>query len=104
MKKILYDSEIEKFLSSLQKPAIAKVIQTMALLEEFGERLTMPHSKKIQKNLFELRVGGSQKVRIFYTFHKNGIFLLHGFVKKTSKIPKKEMDVTLRKLKQFDMI
>ncbi|MBU1179983.1 type II toxin-antitoxin system RelE/ParE family toxin, partial [Patescibacteria group bacterium] len=45
--------------------------------------LTLPHAKKVDKSIFELRIRGRQEARIFYAFHKNEIILLHGFVKKS---------------------
>lgn len=99
MKIRIFDSSLEKFIRNLQEPAIAKVSRTIDLLEEFGQKLGSPHTKKISSDLFELRVVGEQEIRIFYTFHKLQIFLLHGFVKKSQKIPQKEITTALRKLK-----
>lgn len=56
---------IEKFIEFLEKPTIAKVLRTIDLLEDFGPQLGMPHSKKIEDGLFELRIRGKQEVRIF---------------------------------------
>jgi len=101
--KIL-DSALEKFIESLPKPTIAKVLRTIDLLEELGPNLGMPHTKKILPRLFELRIRGIQEIRIFYTFHKAKIYLLHGFIKKSKKIPKKEIDTALEKLKKLDTV
>lgn len=86
-----YDQSIEKFITGLEKPVIAKTLRTLDLLEKFGNKLGMPHSKKIDTNLFELRVRGKKEVRIIYCFYKNTIVLLHAFIKKTQKIPKREI-------------
>ena len=101
--KIL-DSSLEEFIESLQKPTIAKVLRTIDLLEEFGSKLGMPHTKKISARLFELRIRGAQEIRIFYTFHKSQIYLLHGFIKKSDRIPKKEIRTALQKLKNLDIL
>lgn len=95
---IKVDNAVEKFILSLPKNTIAKVLRTIDLLEQFGHLLGMPHSKKIAKNLFELRVRGQQEVRIFYSFHENSAILLHGFVKKSQKIPTKELRQAIQKL------
>jgi len=100
----IFDASLEKFIKSLQKPIIAKVLRTIDLLEEFGQKLGPPHTKKISANLFELRIPGKQEVRIFYYFHKSQIFLLHGFVKKSQKIPQREIKIALQKLKLLDSI
>lgn len=89
--EIKTQGSVEEFLLSLEKSTIAKVLRTVDLLEEFGPKLGMPHSKSIGKGLFELRVRGKSDVRIFYCFHKNAIILLHGFVKKSQKTPRKEL-------------
>ena len=64
----------------------------------------LPHTKKISANLFELRISGKQEIRIFYSFHKSQIFLLHGFVKKSQKIPQKEIKIASQKLKLLDRV
>ncbi|MBI3335904.1 MAG: type II toxin-antitoxin system RelE/ParE family toxin [Candidatus Portnoybacteria bacterium] len=100
----IFDDSLEKFIFSLEKPTIAKILRTIDLLEEFGHRLGLPHSKKINSSLFELRIRGIQEVRILYTFHKNTIVLLHGFVKKSKKIPQKEIKTAIERQKHIDTI
>ena len=99
-----FDGALEKFISELEKPTIAKVLRTIDLLESFGQQLGMPHSKKVDKGLFELRVRGKQEVRVFYAFHDNQAILLHGFVKKSQKITKKELNTANQKLTALDSL
>ena len=84
--KIIVDEAVEKFIRSLEKTTIAKTLRTIDLLEKFAHRLSIPHSKKVSDKLFELRVRGKQEVRIFYYFSKGSIYLIHGFIKKSSRI------------------
>ena len=58
----------------------------------------MPHSKKIHKELYELRVKGDIEVRILYGFIGKAAYLVHGFKKKSNKTPKKEIDIALKRL------
>lgn len=102
MEMIFIDSKIEKFITSLEKRTIAKVLRTFDLLKEFGSNLGMPHSKPIKKGLFELRIRGEQEVRIVYVFHDNRIILLHGFLKKTNKIPENELKTAIKKKELLD--
>ncbi len=99
-----FDDILEKFIGNLEPPAVAKILRTIDLLEKFGNNLGLPHSKKIGSQLFELRVRGKQEVRIFYTFNMNTAVLLHGFIKKTDKILKKELEAALRKIKALDTL
>lgn len=102
MKIHFLDKDLEKFILSLEESIIAKVLRTIDLLERFGHNLGLPHSKKIAKQLFELRIHGAQEIRIFYTFHKNSAVLLCGFKKKSQHIPKKEIKLALQKMKMLD--
>lgn len=99
-----FDTQLEKFIYSLDESTTAKVLRTIDLLEIFDHKLTMPHSKKVHAQILELRVRGKQEVRIFYTFHNGETILLHGFVKKSKRIPKKELSSALQKLKALDTI
>lgn len=94
----LYDPFIDQLITSLEKQTAAKVLRTIDLLEKFGAHLGMPHSKKVAPSLFELRARGKHEVRIFYTFQTNAIVLLHGFIKKSQKLPQKEIETAKRKL------
>jgi len=94
----IFNDSVEKFIRSLEKNTIAKIIHTTELLEKFGNNLGLPHSKMVSRGIFELRINGSQNVRIFYAFSKNKAILLHGFIKKTSKIPKKEINIATKRL------
>jgi len=96
--KIKITSKVEEFIYSLEKQTIAKILRSIDLLERFNYRLGTPHSKKLQKDLYELRMQGKQEVRIFYTFHKNQIILFHSFIKKKQKTPTHELNTALKHL------
>lgn len=81
---------------------IAKALRTLDLLVKFSNKLSMPHSKKIERNLFELRIRGKQELRILYCFHKNAIVLLHAFIKKTQKIPQKHILLAKKRLDSLE--
>jgi len=51
----------------------------------------MPYSKKLTKNLYELRISGKVSLRIIYTQIDQFYVLLHAFQKKTNQTPKKEI-------------
>jgi len=96
--EIKIKSSVEKFITKLEEKTIAKVLRTVDLLEQFGNKLGLPHSKKVRTSLFELRIRGQQEVRIFYIFKKGEIILLHGFIKKSQKTPSKELKQALKKM------
>lgn len=75
----------------------AKAYSDIKLLQEHGHNLHEPYVKSIKgkenKGLYELRIKFSNDIaRIFYfTYIDNKFVLLHGFIKKSQDIPKKEL-------------
>lgn len=98
MNVVFLDSKIKTSLFSLEKPSISKSLKLIQLLRTFGNRLGMPYSKQILHNLYELRVRGSQEVRIFYCFRQNQAVIVHIFIKKSQKTPKKEIETALARI------
>ncbi len=73
------------------------------LLEQYGLEGAYPHSKKlIGTALWELRILGSDSIRILYITVTGKIFLLlHGFKKKTQKTPSREIAVAKKRLDEY---
>lgn len=93
--------EVEEFIDSLGKASVGNVLRTIDLLEYFGYKLGMPHSKKIKADIYELRIRGEREMRIFYTFHHDQIILFYAFIKKSRRIPQKEIDRAIKKLESL---
>lgn len=82
---------VQEFIKSLNSTSKAKVARSIDLLEDIGPFLCMPHCKKITDDVFELRIRGSEEVRILYVIKQKNIYLLHAFKKKSQKIPAREI-------------
>lgn len=97
------DKPFEEFLNDLDEKARLKVSRTFELLEQFGLEGTHPHAKKlIGTPLWELRILGSDSIRILYITVTGKIFLLlHGFKKKSQKTPSKEIAVAEKRLSEY---
>ena len=93
------EKPVEEFIKSQQSQTQSKIADLTDMLEKYGPMLGMPHVKKLEKNLYELRIRGREEVRIFFTFKGKNIYLLHGFKKKTQKTPQKEIEIALKRLK-----
>lgn len=98
---IVVTSLVENFISSLEEPTIAKVVHNLELLEQHAFLLSMPYSKKIAPDLFELRTRGKQEIRLFYTFKNKQIIVFYGFIKKSQQTPLKELRQAKRLLAQI---
>jgi len=92
---------VENFLLTLNPKLRAKAYSDIMLLKRLGINIREPYSAPVKgdryKGLFELRTKFSSDVtRMFYfLFDKNKFVLLHGFVKKTNKLPEREIEQAL---------
>ena len=96
-------SPVFEFISSLELKAKIKVADTLDLLKEFGTKIGLPHAKKLKgSELWELRILGSDSIRIFYVAIVDKKFLLlHGFQKKKQKVDRKEIKIAEERLRNF---
>lgn len=85
----------KEFLLSLDYDMRAKMIRTLELLQKNGPALREPYSKELEDGIFELRAKhGTNISRLMYFYDDGRIILLtNGFVKKTQKTPKREIDL-----------
>ena len=83
------------FIYSLSSKLKAKLIQEVDLLADMGNELREPYSKHLEDGIFELRVKqGSDISRVLYFFMiGKKIILTNGFVKKSQKTPKQEIEL-----------
>lgn len=83
----------------------AKTLRTVGLLAEFGPNLREPHAKKVSgwPGLFELRVAlGNQTCRLFYFWHRSSFYVVtSGYMKKSMKLNRRELDKALTLMKHF---
>ena len=89
---------VNDFLLSLNEKMRAKAAKEIRILSEYGNRLREPYSKHIQEGIFELRIKFASDIsRIFYFFFDgNKIILTNGFIKKTQKTPKEEIEKAIK--------
>lgn len=86
---------VQALLDSLEPKLLAKTLRTIDLLEANGPMLREPYSGPIGSGIFELRTRqGSNINRVFYFFIAGEkVILTNGFVKKTQKTPKSEIEL-----------
>lgn len=92
---------VKDFIEEQNQSEFAKLIHSIELLESFGPFLKPPHSKKLQDNLYELRVSGKVAIRIFYTHINNEYYLLHALKKKSQKTPSKDIKIALDRQREI---
>ena len=80
-----------------------RVIGTDIATVEFGWPVDMPLTRSLGTGLHEIRsrISGRRIARVIFVIHDNRLVLLHGFVKKTKKTPKADIDIARRRAKEF---
>jgi len=82
-------------LSQEDKKTIGEDIKTV----QFGWPIGMPVSRKVSKDLWEVRSNLHNKIaRVIFTVEGSTIVLLHGLIKKTQKLPQNDLDIAKRRL------
>ena len=84
---------VNEFLDGLDIQMRQKMLRSVKALQEIGIALRMPLSEYLEDGIFELRAQvGSNISRVLYFFVVDDkAVLTHGFIKKTQKTPKKEI-------------
>lgn len=100
---IFYEKEngeepAKEFLLSLDKKMRAKMLRTIEMLQYNGYELREPYSKSVENGIMELRAKiGSNISRVMYFFISGKkVILTNGFIKKTQKTPKEEIEKAKR--------
>ena len=105
MKKVLWNEKAKEFVRSLDDDT-KREIGTLLMILQTGKTLGEPQSKPmkiINKNAYELRVKdkkGTYRV-IYILIDGDKILIPHAFVKKTQKTPKKEIELSIKRLKEL---
>ena len=94
--------DVEQFVLKLPTGLSAKYFHLTDLMLEFGANLGLPHTRPMSNGLFELRVKGKEGIaRVFYcTLIGRRIVMLHQFIKKSEKTPRKELEIAKRRMKE----
>ena len=95
----------EKIRSKIEKWPVgirAYYARTTEKMQIYGPNLGMPFTRSMGQGLFEIRAKSKEGAgrAFFCTIVGNKIVILHEFIKKSNKTPKKEMDIARQRLKE----
>lgn len=83
-------------------PASRKRIGEDLYTLQLGWPIGMPLARKLEPNLWELRSHISSGIaRIMFTADENALILLHGFIKKSKKLPAADLALAKERLANF---
>lgn len=94
---------VKDFLLSVDDKMRARLLKTIDLLAVNGTNLRMPYSEHLVDGIFEIRAkSGSNISRVLYFFViGRKIVLTNGFIKKTQKTPKNEIELAKKYRNEF---
>jgi len=98
------DKMVEAELLALPKDMQARFLRISELLESFGpQHVRMPHARPLVEKLWEMRLTGAAGIgRVIYTAASGRrLIVLHAFVKKTQKTPRRAIDLALRRMTEI---
>lgn len=101
-KVTFYSEKVEQETLALPKGILANFLRIAEMVEEFGPDLGRPHTAPLGKGLFEIRAKGREGISrsVFCTVKGNEIVILMTVIKKTSTIPKRQMDTANKRMKE----
>lgn len=98
-----YSEVVQDEILALPDTLAARYVVLTRRMVALGPNLGEPHTKAFGNGLFELRLKGAEGIaRVFFcTLVGRRIVMLHGFVKKTSKTPRRELEIAESRLKEL---
>jgi len=97
-----YNEKVEKKTLAFPKGILANFLHIVEMIEEYGPSLGKPYTAPLGDGLFEIRAKGKEGIgrSLFSTIKGQEILILHSFIKKSQKIPKKEIDLARKRMKE----
>jgi phage-related protein len=101
-KVTFYSSALQERILALPAGFVARFLRYAERMQVHGPDLGMPHTRAMAGGLFELRLNGPEGIAriMFCTLVGREIVMLHQFIKKSDKTPRKELDVARRRMKE----
>lgn len=82
---------------------LANYLHILEIIEEFGPTIGRPYTAPMGGGLFEIRAKGKEGIgrSLFCAVKGKEIIILHSFIKKTQKTPKKEIEKARKRMKEL---
>ena len=98
-----YSTKVQEQIFDLPDTLAARYIVLTRRMLAIGPNLGEPHTKSMGSGLFELRLKGAEGIArvIFCTLIGKRIVMLHSFIKKTDRTPKRELEVAQDRMKEI---
>lgn len=97
-----YSPALQKEILGLPASFVARFLRYAERMEVYGPDLGMPHTRAMGNGLFELRLKAQEGIaRVFYcTVIDRRIVMLHQYIKKSEKTPRRELEIAHKRMKE----
>lgn len=97
-----YSEKVEKETLSFPAGILVNLVHILEMMESLGPNLGKPYTAPLGKGLFEIRAKGREGIgrSLFCTVKGQEIIILHSFIKKSRKTPKKALDLARKRMKE----
>jgi phage-related protein len=96
---VYYSEAVQHEIASWPVKDRAVYVRITELMQTYGSNLGMPYTRRIAPGLFEIR---AKSGRAFYcTEVEKKIVILHAFIKKSQKSPKRHIETAKKRMKEY---
>ena len=97
-----FSAKVEEQTLKFPVGVLANFLHISEMIEKLGPNLGKPYVGSLGSGLFEIRAKGKEGIgRSLYCMAKGKeIVILHSFIKKTQKTPKKDLDLAKKRMKE----
>lgn len=97
-----YDDAVAEEILALPDTLAARYVVLTRRIVAVGPNLGAPHTDAFGDGLFELRLKGQEGIaRVFFcALVGRRVMMLHSFIKKTQKTPKREIEIARKRMKE----
>src|SRR5438477_4197070 len=99
---VYYSDDVQQAILEFPAGLQARYLHLTERMLTFGPDLGMPHTRGMGKGLFELRLKSKEGIgRVFFCLRPaRRIMMLHAFVKKSAKTPRKETRIARERMRE----
>ena len=97
-----YSDKVEVQTLKLPSGVLANFLHIAEMIEELGPNLGKPYVGTLGSGLFEIRAKGKEGIgrSMYCTAKGKEIVILHTFIKKSQKTPKRDLDLARKRMKE----
>ena len=97
-----YSDSVAEEIIALPDTLAARYVVLTRRVVAVGPNLGAPHTDAFGDGLFELRLKGQEGIaRIFFcVLIRRRVMMLHSFLKKTQKTPRREIEIARKRMKE----